>query len=185
MEFLGRRAGAFPGAARKANTWAGGAPGSWAGRAALALAPVVLRLWGCAAVRLATYAPVAMAVGVSVGYVRWMGVWARAWEGRAARGAEWDGMKWKERGAEWADGRLEREWDGRASGFDGALGFKVDSGTPIPMLLLDLVLLSTAHLPYRPKRTHPTSALSLSMPRSRSIDIALCLQLGPRAGLVQ
>jgi hypothetical protein len=50
-----------------------------------------------------------MAVGVSVGYVRWMGVWARAWEGRAARGAQWDGMKCKERGPEWADGRLERE----------------------------------------------------------------------------
>jgi hypothetical protein len=32
-----------------------------------------------------------MAVEVSVGYVRWVGVWARAWEGRAARGAEWDG----------------------------------------------------------------------------------------------
>ncbi len=45
-------------------------------------------------------------------YVRWVGVWARAWEGHAARGAEWDGMKCKERGAEWADGRLEREWDG-------------------------------------------------------------------------
>jgi hypothetical protein len=28
-----------------------------------------------------------MAVEVSVGYVRWVGVWARAWEGRAARGA--------------------------------------------------------------------------------------------------
>jgi hypothetical protein len=53
-----------------------------------------------------------MAVEVSVGYGRWVGVWARAWEGRAARGAEWDGMKWK-----------GREWDGRASGFDGALGF--------------------------------------------------------------
>ena len=55
-----------------------------------------------------------MAVEVSVGYVRWVGVWARAWEGRAARGAEWDGMEWKalsERGAEWADGRLERERD--------------------------------------------------------------------------
>ena len=64
-----------------------------------------------------------MAVEVSVGYVRWVGVWARAWEGRAARGAQWDGMKCKERGPEWADGRLEREWDGRASGFDGALGF--------------------------------------------------------------
>jgi hypothetical protein len=25
-------------------------------------------------------------------------------------------MKWKERGAEWADGRLEREWDGRWEG---------------------------------------------------------------------
>jgi hypothetical protein len=59
----------------------------------------------------------AMAVEVSVGYVRWVGVWARAWEGRAARGAEWDGMKWKERGAEWADGRLEREGDGRLWGF--------------------------------------------------------------------
>ena len=53
-----------------------------------------------------------MAVEVSVGYVRWVGVWARAWEGRAARGAQWDGMKCKERGPEWADGRLEREWDG-------------------------------------------------------------------------
>jgi hypothetical protein len=30
--------------------------------------------------------PVAMAVEVSVGYVRWVGVWARAWVGRAARG---------------------------------------------------------------------------------------------------
>jgi hypothetical protein len=60
-----------------------------------------------------------MAVEVSVGYVRWMGVWARVWEGRAARGAEWDGMKCKERGAEWADGRLEREWDGRALRFGG------------------------------------------------------------------
>ena len=51
-----------------------------------------------------------MAVEVSVGYVRWVGVWARAWEERAARGAEWNGMKWKDMGAEWADGRLEREW---------------------------------------------------------------------------
>jgi hypothetical protein len=95
----------------------GGAPGDWAGRAALALSPVVLRLCGCAAVRLSTR-PVAMAAEVSVGYARWVGVWA--WEGRAARGAQWDGMKCKERGAEWADGGLEREWDGRASGFDGA-----------------------------------------------------------------
>jgi hypothetical protein len=31
-----------------------------------------------------------MAVEVSVGYVRWVGVWARAWEGRAARGG-WEG----------------------------------------------------------------------------------------------
>jgi hypothetical protein len=44
--------------------------------------------------------------GVRWVYVRWVGVWARAWKGRAAPGAEWDGMKCKERGA-------EREWDGR------------------------------------------------------------------------
>jgi hypothetical protein len=50
-----------------------------------------------------------MAVEVAVGYVRWVGVWARAWEGRAARRAEWDGMAWKERATEWADGRLRRE----------------------------------------------------------------------------
>jgi hypothetical protein len=35
-----------------------------------------------------------------------------------------EGEGHEERGAEWADGRLEREWDGRASGFDGALGFQ-------------------------------------------------------------
>jgi hypothetical protein len=64
-----------------------------------------------------------MAVGVSVGYVRWVSVWTRAWEGRAARGAEWDGINWKERGADCADGGLEREWDWRASGFDGALEY--------------------------------------------------------------
>jgi hypothetical protein len=58
-----------------------------------------------------------MAAGVSVGYVCRVGVRARAWEGRDARGAEWDGMKLKERGAEWADGRLEREWDGWVWGF--------------------------------------------------------------------
>jgi hypothetical protein len=71
-------------------------------------------------VRLCGWPPalVAMAVEVSAGYVRWVGVWA--WEGRAARGAQWDGMKCKERGAEWAGGGVEREWDGRASGFDGA-----------------------------------------------------------------
>jgi hypothetical protein len=60
-----------------------------------------------------------MTVEMSVGYVRWVGVWARAWEGRAARGAEWDGMKWKERGAEWADGRLERACRKRLSYFFG------------------------------------------------------------------
>jgi hypothetical protein len=32
-----------------------------------------------------------MADGVSVGYVRWVGVWARAWEGRAGSEAEWRG----------------------------------------------------------------------------------------------
>jgi hypothetical protein len=84
----------------------------------------LVRLCGCAAVRLCgSPLSVAVAVEVSVGYVRWVGVWARAWEVRAARGAQWDGMKCKERVPEWADGRLEREWDGRASGFDGALGF--------------------------------------------------------------
>jgi hypothetical protein len=48
---------------------------------------------GCVAVRLCGWppAPVAMDVEVSVGYVRWVGVWARAWEGRAARGAQWRG----------------------------------------------------------------------------------------------
>ena len=103
----------------------GGAP--WEGAARrLGLLPAVLRLCG-PCIGGVWLPPVAMAVGVSVGYVRWVGVWARAWEGRAAREAEWDGMEWKERGAEWADGRLE--WgrgvvmgDGRwarASGFEG------------------------------------------------------------------
>jgi hypothetical protein len=41
----------------------------------------------------------AMAVEVSVGYVRWVSVWARAWEGRAARGAEWDGRRGAGRGS--------------------------------------------------------------------------------------
>jgi hypothetical protein len=101
-------------------------PGGWAGRRFPGYGPCCV-----AAVRLCGWspAPAAAAVEVSVGYVRWVGGWAtegwaRAWEGRpgrAARGAEWDAMKWKEREAEWADGRLEREWDGRASGFDGAL----------------------------------------------------------------
>jgi hypothetical protein len=54
-------------------------------------------------------------------------VGARTWEGRAARGAEWDGMKWKERGAEWADGRLEREWDGDS----GIRGLFIDAGLPL------------------------------------------------------
>ena len=86
LEFLGRRQGLC--SPRKARAWeGGGAPGGWADHAALALAPVVrlVRLCGCAAVRLH---PVAVAVGVSVGYVHWVGVWARAWEGRAARGAQ-------------------------------------------------------------------------------------------------
>jgi hypothetical protein len=61
----------------------------------------------------------AMAVEVSVGYVRWVGVWARAWEGRAARGAQ-------------SNGRLilEREWDGRMGDWRGSgMGGRGDSGT--------------------------------------------------------
>jgi hypothetical protein len=89
---------------------------------ALAVLRRAVRLCGCAA------APVAIAAGVSVGHVRWVGVWARALEGRAARGAEWDG-RWdgmagegSGMGARMGDLRGSCEqWDGRASGFDGAL----------------------------------------------------------------
>ena len=59
-----------------------------------------------------------MAVEVSVGYVRWVGVWARAWEGRAARGAQWDGRLILER--EW-DGRMG-DWRGSGMGGEGILG---------------------------------------------------------------
>jgi hypothetical protein len=37
----------------------------------------------------------------------------------------------KERGAEWADGRLEREWDGRALGFGEGFGDYFDAGLPV------------------------------------------------------
>jgi hypothetical protein len=73
----------------------------------------VLRLCGCAAVRLCGCPPVAMAVEVSVGYVRWVGVWARAWEGRAARGAQWDGSGMGGEGIGEGVGWAEREGDGR------------------------------------------------------------------------
>jgi hypothetical protein len=67
--------------------------------------------------------PLDMSVGWACGRAR----------GRDAlrEGPSGEGVEWEERGPEWADGRLEREWDGRASGFDGALGFQDDSGTTI------------------------------------------------------
>jgi hypothetical protein len=72
---------ALPGATCKAHAWAGGT------RPATGLtAPPWLSLLlccDCTAVRLCGWppAPVAMAVEVVVGYVRWVAVWARAWEG--------------------------------------------------------------------------------------------------------
>jgi hypothetical protein len=58
-----------------------------AGLAAYPWLWLLLLCCGCVDVRLATCpnaSPVAMAVEVSVGYVRWVGVWARAWEGPGA-----------------------------------------------------------------------------------------------------
>jgi hypothetical protein len=60
-------------------------------------------------------------------------VWARVWEGRAVRGAEWDGGMGDWRGSGmggweigegvgWGDGRLEREWDGGLWDFRPILG---------------------------------------------------------------
>jgi hypothetical protein len=61
--------------------------------------------------------PLDMSVGCTVRLGGRVGArvvgWARGRRGLREGAAEWDGMKWKERGAEWADGRLEREWDGR------------------------------------------------------------------------
>jgi hypothetical protein len=48
-------------------------------------------------------------------------------------------MKWKERGAEWADGRSEREWDGEALEFGGYFdaGLPVAKSAPNPYPTLD------------------------------------------------